>query len=133
MRVCARVLQFLARRHTMTFMAIVKIHNKAIRFAVSVICAFIVSAAASQCLAESPVGGEAVSNFQYMKKISAVFDFVQQNYVDEIDPKVLYEGALKGMLDSLKDPYTQYLDQNTMRPLSDTTAGHIGGVGLSIR
>ena len=132
MRVCARVLQFLARRHTMTLMAIVKIHNKAIRFAVSVICAFIVSAAASQCFAESPVGGEAVSNFQYMKKISAVFDFVQQNYVDEIDPKVLYEGALKGMLDALKDPYTQYLDRNTMRPLSDTTAGNFGGVGLSI-
>ena len=132
MHACARVLQFLARRHTMTFMAIVKIHNKAIRFAASVICAFIVSAAASQCFAESPVGGEAVSNFQYMKKISAVFDFVQQNYVDEIDPKVLYEGALKGMLDALKDPYTQYLDRNTMRPLSDTTAGNFGGVGLSI-
>lgn len=67
-----------------------------------------------------------------MKKISAVFDYVQQNYVDEVDPKVLYEGALKGMLEALKDPYTLYLDPNTMRDLSDTTAGTFGGVGLSI-
>jgi C-terminal peptidase (prc) len=67
-----------------------------------------------------------------MKKISAVFDYVQQNYVDEVDPKVLYEGALKGMLEALKDPYTLYLDPNTMRDLSDTTAGNFGGVGLSI-
>ena len=95
----AGMLQFSASRHTMILMVIFKIHNKAIRFAASVICAFIVSAAASQCFAESLVGGESVSNFQYMKKISAVFDFVQQNYVDEIDSKVLYEGALKGMLD----------------------------------
>ena len=73
------MLQFSASRHTMILMAVIKIRNKAIRFAVSVICAFIVSAAASQCFAESPAAGESVSNLQDKKKISAVFDFVQQN------------------------------------------------------
>src|SRR5574344_104011 len=93
---------------------------------------FAVSIVSSQCFAQSSVDNQAVSKYQYIRRISSVFDYVQQNYVDEVDAKVLYEGALKGMLEALKDPYTLYLDPNTMRDLSDTTAGNFGGVGLSI-
>lgn len=93
---------------------------------------FAVSIFASQCFAQSGAPSSDESNFQYMKKITAVFDYVKKNYVDETDAKVLYEGALKGMLEALKDPYTQYLDATTMRTLSDTTNGNFGGVGLSI-
>ena len=67
-----------------------------------------------------------------MKKLNSVFDYVQQNYVDELDPKILYEGAIKGMLDAIGDPYTLYLDSDYMRDLTDTTTGNFGGVGLSI-
>lgn len=73
-----------------------------------------------------------ISSYQYMKKLNYMFDFIQQNYVDELDPKKLYEGALKGMLDSIGDPYTLYLDENYMRDLDETTTGSFGGVGLSI-
>lgn len=72
------------------------------------------------------------SSFQYLKKLNALFDFIQQYYVDEVDPKVIYEGAVKGLLDSLNDPYTTYLDVDYLRDLSDTTEGTFGGVGLSI-
>jgi len=85
------------------------------------------------CFAQSSFKNEnKASSFQYMKKLNSVFDFVEQNYVDEIDPRILYEGALKGMLDAIGDPYTLYLDPNYMRDLSDTTSGSFGGVGLSI-
>ncbi len=87
----------------------------------------------SQCIAESSVENDSkITSFQYVKKLNSVFDFVQQNYVDEIDPKILYEGALKGMLDAIGDPYTLYLDSDYMRDLNDTTSGSFGGVGLSI-
>ena len=86
-----------------------------------------------QCFAESSVENDTkITSFQYVKKLNSVFDFVQQNYVDEIDPKILYEGALKGMLDAIGDPYTLYLDSDYMRDLNDTTSGSFGGVGLSI-
>lgn len=86
-----------------------------------------------QCFAESSVENDSkITSFQYVKKLNSVFDFVQQNYVDEIDPRILYEGALKGMLDAIGDPYTLYLDENYMRDLNDTTSGSFGGVGLSI-
>lgn len=87
----------------------------------------------SQCFAQSSIEGDTkISSFQYMKKLNRVFDFVQQNYVDEIDPKILYEGALKGMMDAIGDPYTLYLDPDAMRDLNDTTEGTFGGVGLTI-
>lgn len=87
----------------------------------------------SFCFAESSVEKDTkISSFQYVKKLNSVFDFVLQNYVDELDPKILYEGALKGMMDSIGDPYTLYLDPESMRDLNDTTSGNFGGVGLSI-
>lgn len=104
------------------------------RVAVFLVCILLlgVSFCFAQSKSEKSNGETKVSSFQYMKKINSVFDFVQQNYVDEVDAKVLYEGALKGMLDALGDPYTLYLDSDYMRDLSDTTTGSFGGVGLSI-
>jgi len=95
------------------------------------ILAVIILFFASQCFAQSDTETK-ISSFQYVKKLNSVFDFVLQNYVDELDPKVLYEGALKGMMDSIGDPYTLYLDPDAMRDLTDTTSGSFGGVGLSI-
>lgn len=87
---------------------------------------------ATNCYAQSSNNDYKQATNQYAKNFESVFKFVQQNYVDEIDPKILYEGALKGMMDSLGDPYTVYLDPDQMRDLTDTTAGAFGGVGLSI-
>ena len=76
-------------------------------FVISILCT-------SQCFAQSSTKKDTkASSFQYMKKLNNVFDYVQQNYVDEIDPSVLYEGALKGMLEALEDPYTPIKDSTT--------------------
>ena len=90
---------------------------------------------ASQCFAQSSANSTAnidKRSQQYMEMLNGVFDFVQRNYVDEVDPQVLYTGALKGMLSALNDPYSVYLDNSTFRSLNDTTKGKFGGVGLSI-
>ncbi len=75
---------------------------------------------------------EQTESQQYLEVINTVYGFVLQNYVDEVDPKIIYEGALRGMLESLEDPYTTYMDEADVRSLSDTTNGEFGGVGLSI-
>ncbi|MBQ7752069.1 MAG: S41 family peptidase [Treponema sp.] len=94
---------------------------------------FLILTFASQCFAQSSIDSDSkISSFQYMKKLNSVFDFVQMNYVDDLDPKLLYEGALKGMLEAIGDPYTLYLDSDYMRDLGDTTNGSFGGVGLTI-
>ncbi|MBO4759783.1 MAG: PDZ domain-containing protein, partial [Spirochaetaceae bacterium] len=75
---------------------------------------------------------KALKTRQYTEMMRSVFTFVEQNYVDEVDPTVLYEGAMKGIMDALGDPYTVYLDSSQMRSMNDTTVGNFGGVGLSI-
>lgn len=106
--------------------------KKNIRRVNTVVSFLLISIFSSQCFAQSSVSQDRNSNFQYLKKLNSVFDFVQQNYVDEIDPKVLYEGAMKGLLEAFNDPYTSYLDVSVQRDLSDTTEGRFGGVGLMI-
>lgn len=98
----------------------------------SIITSAVVLLCATQCFAKSSTQDNKLSAYQYMKKLNSVFDYVEQNYVDELDPKILYEGAIKGMLDAIGDPYTLYLDPDYMRDLNDTTEGSFGGVGLSI-
>lgn len=73
-----------------------------------------------------------VDDSQYLRNFLTIYNYVQQFYVEEVDAKTLYEGALKGMMESLGDPYTVYLDVQDMRGLSDTTSGNFYGVGLSI-
>ncbi|MDR1838987.1 MAG: S41 family peptidase [Treponema sp.] len=64
--------------------------------------------------------------------IQSIFDFIIRNYVDEVDPKVLFEGAVNGMFDALNDPYSVFLTESDMSDLSHTTQGEFGGVGLYI-
>ncbi|GHV44843.1 peptidase S41 [Spirochaetia bacterium] len=61
-----------------------------------------------------------------------VFDFIQRHYVEEVDPKVVFEGAMTGMFNALGDPYSNFLPESDMADLNDTTQGSFGGVGLYI-
>ena len=106
--------------------------KKIIKHTNTILSFFILSVISSQCFAQSSTEPARNSNFYYLKKLNSVFDFVQQNYVDDIDPKVLYEGAMKGLMASMDDPYTSYLDETVQRDLAETTEGHFGGVGLMI-
>ncbi len=69
---------------------------------------------------------------QYIDRIQYAFNFILQNYVDEIPPEQLYEGAMQGLFESLDDPYSYYLTASDMEDLTDTTTGKFGGVGLYI-
>ena len=77
-------------------------------------------------------GREQSSPSPYMAIIRNVFDFVQRHYVEEVDPKILFEGAMKGMFSALGDPYSTFLPESEMTDLNDTTQGKFGGVGLYI-
>ena len=69
---------------------------------------------------------------EYLQDFAEIFRYIQENYVEEVDPKLLFEGALNGMFDTLDDPYSYYLDELDFASLGDTTTGSFGGVGLII-
>lgn len=82
---------------------------------------------------ESPATpGTSAEDRRYAQKFEQVLAFVGRNYVDEVDRQKLFDGAMKGLFESLGDPYSLYLSTAEMMSLSDTTTGEFGGVGLYI-
>jgi len=69
----------------------------------------------------------------YLATIGETMRFVRDNFVDadKATPTVLYEGAMKGMLEALGDPYSTYLTAEDMKYWDETTTGQFGGVGLT--
>jgi carboxyl-terminal processing protease len=74
----------------------------------------------------------AQKNRRYTLIIQQVFDFIQRHYVEEVDSRVIFEGAMTGIFNALGDPYSTFLPESDMRELNDTTQGSFGGVGLYI-
>ncbi|MCL2802009.1 MAG: S41 family peptidase [Treponema sp.] len=68
----------------------------------------------------------------YTNIMQQVFDYILRSYVEEVDPKVLFEGAMNGMFSALEDPYSSFLTESDMKDMGDTTEGRFGGVGLNI-
>lgn len=56
---------------------------------------------------------------------------IQADYVDELKPKDLIYGSLKGMLSTL-DPHSQFLDPEAYEDLRTETQGKFGGLGIEI-
>ena len=95
-------------------------------------CFFVSGFFVSKCFAESGQKNAEQDTSEYIRTIAQIFYTLQSRFVEEVDPEVLYKGALDGMMKSLNDPYTVYLDSQDMRSLNDTTEGAFYGVGLSI-
>lgn len=57
---------------------------------------------------------------------------VQAYYVDSIGEADLYQKATVGMLDQLHDPYTDLLQGDNYKALTETTTGNYGGLGIQI-
>ncbi len=92
------------------------------------LCAVFVLASVPHLSAQS----NADDSRRYTAIIQNVFDFIQRHYVDKVDPKTIYEGAMSGMFKALGDPYSTFLTESDMSDLNDTTQGNFGGVGLYI-
>jgi len=69
--------------------------------------------------------------FKQVELFSDTLAIIQTDYVDEIKPKDLIYGALKGMLSSL-DPHSQFMDPDTYNELKVDTEGKFGGLGIEI-
>ena len=90
----------------------------------------LIPGASAQANAEG--GSTAAQVRNYSNTMQNVFDFIIRNYVEEVDPRVIFEGAMNGMFGALEDPYSTFLTEKDMSDMTDTTQGSFGGVGLNI-
>lgn len=69
--------------------------------------------------------------YEQMQIFSDAITLIQQNYVDNVEPKKLIYGALGGMLRAL-DPYSQFMDPDMYNEIKVETTGKFGGLGIEI-
>lgn len=61
-----------------------------------------------------------------------VYDILESQYVNELDPQAMLDGAIKGMVEVLDDPYTNYVDPEYFPFVNQELSGSIEGIGVII-
>lgn len=67
-----------------------------------------------------------------IKKFSHVRNVLKDTYYKDVDENAMVEGAISGMVDSLKDPYTVYFTKEQMKAFMESSEGSYVGIGVSI-
>lgn len=64
------------------------------------------------------------------KTILEVFDYLEEAHISRPDADELMKGAIRGMIDTLNDPHTDYLSEEDFNQLIDDMEGSYGGIGV---
>lgn len=60
------------------------------------------------------------------------YDYIVENYYEDVDKEEIINGAIKGMVESLGDDYSVYLDQESSENFNITLNGSYEGIGISV-
>jgi carboxyl-terminal processing protease len=69
--------------------------------------------------------------YEELKLFSEAISLVRKNYVEEMKPKELIYGSIKGMLGSL-DPHSSFMTPEQYKEMQVDTKGEFGGIGIQI-
>ena len=69
---------------------------------------------------------------KYIKEFIKNYDYIVNNYYEDIDEEKLINSAIAGMMDSLDDPYSMYFDEEESDNFSITLDGSYKGIGIQI-
>lgn len=72
------------------------------------------------------------SVYEQFSKVLYVERYVKENYLRDVDDKTLIDGQLKGMLQSLEDPYSVYMTEDEFASLVQQTSGTYAGIGIVV-
>lgn len=76
--------------------------------------------------------GSTSSGSSLIKTLESFKTMLEQKYIGEIDEEKLIEGAIKGYVEGLEDPYTEYLTKEEMQDFTEETSGEYVGIGVYI-
>lgn len=65
-------------------------------------------------------------------KINAVLGLIETKYFKDIDRDELVDGAIRGMMESLDDPYSVYMEQAVAKQFSESIEGSFTGIGAEV-
>ncbi|MEW5953741.1 MAG: S41 family peptidase [Bacillota bacterium] len=77
-------------------------------------------------------GGLVATNYKHFGNMFKVIYLVKSQYLEPVETTALVDGAIRGMVESLEDPYSVYLDPKTFSQLQDQIRGSFGGLGILV-
>ncbi|AYV69952.1 MULTISPECIES: S41 family peptidase [Niallia] len=67
-----------------------------------------------------------------LDKLDKAYQIILQNYVENVDKQKLEDGAIRGMLATLEDPYSVYMDQEAAKQFEQALDSSFEGIGAEI-
>jgi len=67
-----------------------------------------------------------------IQKIREAYEIIANKYVKKMDPNKLAEGAIQGMVSTLNDPFSSYMDVNTAKQFKDSLGSSFDGIGAEV-
>ena len=61
-----------------------------------------------------------------------IIDSIEDNFYKPVDKKKLDDASLKGIVESLEDPYSHYLSPNEAKQFDESVSGEFEGVGMNV-
>lgn len=92
-------------------------------FTVLVVISFFVTAV---------VGVFFTTNYYNIGKMARVGAIIKKQYLGDVSVEQMMEGAVRGMVDSLNDPYSIYMNREEYKEFYQHIEGSIGGIGVSV-
>lgn len=76
-----------------------------------------------------------VENKDAIERVSTIKNILETNYLhsDKLEEGQMIDGALKGMTESLGDPYTYYITSREYEDMQTSITGMFGGIGISVK
>ncbi len=76
--------------------------------------------------------GAAIDWSKVSEKEEAIYNTIDDYYLNEIDNDKIQNGIFKGMVDSLGDPYTVYYNPEEYKQFTSSSSGTYSGIGVAV-
>ncbi len=73
------------------------------------------------------------ANRSEFDKLYAAFDTLKNNYYEKVDQEKMINGAINGMVESLDDPYSDYMDSEEAKGFHESISSSFEGIGAEIQ
>ncbi len=73
-----------------------------------------------------------LNNDDFDTKMNKLASYIETFYLDDVSEEDMAEGAFKGVVAALGDPYSEYYTEEEYESLMESTSGEYNGIGVSI-
>ncbi|MEK3887958.1 S41 family peptidase [Bacillus sp. FSL K6-3431] len=67
-----------------------------------------------------------------LNKVAKAYELIQHSYIEKVDESQLIQGAIQGMIGTLKDPYSVYMEPDAAANFNDSMDSSFDGIGAQI-